>query len=193
MNRFDLYSFGTICIGSVRFVLIRYDLYSFGTICIDSVRFVLVRYDFPSTSMEIDPNKKWKSVRTDGNRTEEMEIEKSIRKDGNRSEQLEIDPIQLKSIRTIGNRSEQMKIEPTKRKSIRTIGNRTDQTESIRTIGNRTEQLEIDPNKNGYRSELDPKRLCTLHTILHHQPESTRRCILSSMLYGDNRWYRERD
>ena len=45
MGRYDLYWFGTICIHSVRFVLVRYDLYWFGTICIDSVRFVLVRYD----------------------------------------------------------------------------------------------------------------------------------------------------
>jgi hypothetical protein len=36
--RFELYGFGSICIGSVRFVLVRFDL-------IDSVRFVLIRFD----------------------------------------------------------------------------------------------------------------------------------------------------
>jgi hypothetical protein len=66
-----------------------------------------------------------------------MEIDpiqlKSIRTIGNRSEQMEIDPNKWKSVRTIGNRSEQMEIDPNKWKS-------------IQTNGNRTEQIEISPN-----------------------------------------------
>ena len=45
--------------------------------------------------MEIDPNN-WKSVRTNGNWSEQMEIDpnnwKSVRTNGNRSEQMEIGP-----------------------------------------------------------------------------------------------------
>jgi plasmid maintenance system killer protein len=88
------------------------------------------------TKIEIGPNR-WKSVRTDGNRSEQMEIDpnkwKSIRTNGNRSEQMEIDPNKWKSIRTTGNRSELLEIDPNKWKS-------------IQTNGNRSKQMEIDPN-----------------------------------------------
>ena len=50
------------------------------------------------------------------------------RTNGNRTEQMEIEPNKWKSIRTNGNRTEQMEIEPNKWKSIRTNGNRTEFT-----------------------------------------------------------------
>ena len=85
--------------------------------------------------LKIEPNKKWKSIRTNGNRSEQMEIGpnkwKSNQTTGNRSEHLEIG--QWKSIRN-GNWSEQMEIDPNKWKS-------------IRTNGNQSEQMEIEPNE----------------------------------------------
>jgi len=87
--------------------------------------------------MDIDRNK-WKSIETNGNRFEHVEIgpNKEI---GNIQSytietKMEIGPNKLKSIRTNGNRSEQMEIGPNKWKS-------------IRTNGNRSKQMEIRPNK----------------------------------------------
>jgi hypothetical protein len=98
--------------------------------------------------MEIDPNR-WKFIRTDGNRSEQI--------NENRSEQkMEIGPNKWKSIRTKnGNRPEQMEIDPNKWKSVRP--NRSDPKKM--RIENRMTMNHDGTNCYCYRPPAAPPRV----------------------------------